>query len=106
MKKLKKRLPVVGEDIYIPTSLHVYRGKDDFEGGLCKISKIIKSDFLPEDHYNYLMIIVEEEPQSEHNWNYLLEHQEEWKKRFGNERGHSDPDYREEFNPPPYTDWH
>ena len=72
---------------------------------MCKISKIEESDFLPKDHFNYLMIGVVENPNSLYNWNYILEQQEELKKSFGNERGHPDPDYRPEFNNSD-ADWH
>ena len=34
------RIPVVGERIYVPGSMYVYRGTDDFAGGLATISKV------------------------------------------------------------------
>jgi hypothetical protein len=36
--------PVVGQKIYIPCELHVYRGSDDVAGGLATISKVEVSD--------------------------------------------------------------
>lgn len=86
------RQPIIGEDIYLNTELYIGHGQDDFHDGLCKINKIEKSSHLPEDHYNYLMIGVEENPRSFYNWRYLLEHQDEWKEEFGDTRGYQDPD--------------
>jgi len=90
--------PVIGQKIYVPSSLYVYRGEDDFAGGIATISKIEKSDFLPPDHYNYLMVGIAERPGSMYNWRPLLERQEELKKMYGDQIAHPDPDDRPEFN--------
>lgn len=92
------RKPKIGEDVYCPTALHVYRGRDDFHGGLCKIKSIEKSKTLPPDHYNYCFVEVEERPGVGLNWRLLMEQQEELAAEFGNERGYMDPDDRPEFN--------
>ncbi|MBU4501352.1 MAG: hypothetical protein KKA79_02075 [Nanoarchaeota archaeon] len=89
-KNLESKLPKIGNDIYVPTSLHLYRGKDDFLGGLCKIVKI-EEDYLT-------MVGVEERPGVMYNWEYLKENQKEWKKEYRKRRGTPDPDYRPEFN--------
>jgi hypothetical protein len=90
--------PVIGQKIYVPSSLYVYRGEDDFAGGIATINKIEKSKTLPEDHYNYLMIGITERPGSMYNWRPLLERQEELQKMYGDQIAHPDPDDRPEFN--------
>lgn len=97
--------PVIGQKIYVPTSLYVYRGADDFAGGIATINKIEKSESLPHDHYNYIMVGITERPGTMYNWRPLLERQEELKKMFGDEIAHPDPDDRPEFNDG-NADWH
>ena len=105
-KTRKPRFPKVGDKIYVPTSLHVYRGADDFQGGLCTISRVSPSDHLPKDHYNYWMVgIAEGDKSTSYNWRHLMEEQEKLKKRFGKEKGYKDPDLRPEFNNDD-ADWH
>lgn len=48
-----KTKPKIGQKLYIPSAYYVYRGKDDFEGGLAIIDRIEYSDTLPEGHMNY-----------------------------------------------------
>lgn len=91
-------LPKIGSKIYVPTSLYLSRGMDDFAGGLATIESIETSDFLPPDHSNYYMITIKENPGTSYNLRYLLEHQEEWKEIYGDEIAHPDPDDRPEFN--------
>ena len=98
------REPKIGEKIYVPGSMYVYRGEDDFAGGVAKINKIEKSKHLPEDHYNYMMVGIEERSGCMYNWKALLEKQEELAKRFGDQVAHPDPDFRPEFNCP-NDDW-
>lgn len=105
MKKPKTiPLPKVDDEIYIPTSLHVYRGADDFIGGLCTINRVETSKHLPPDHCNYIMIGVEEDSSSMYNYKGLLKEQSKLKKQFGKKRGHPQPDLRPEFNCPD-ADW-
>jgi hypothetical protein len=99
-----KREPIIGEKIYVPTSLYVYRGKDDFEGGIATINKIEYSKHLSKNDINYTMVGIEGRPGCMYNWKSLLEEQKELKKRFGEQIAHPDPDYREEFNQPD-ADW-
>lgn len=98
-KKSKKtkpatfKLPKIGEKIYVPTSLYLSRGRDDFQGGLCTISRIECSKTLPQDHNNYCFVGVEEgDRATSHNYKHLLELQSELKKKFGKRRGYKDPD--------------
>jgi uncharacterized protein YjbK len=93
-----KREPKKGEQIYIPTSICVFRGEDDFIGGLATIDEISYNKNLPENDYNYCFVVVKEHPETKYNWNHLLEKQKELKKRFKNKVAHPDPDLRPEFN--------
>jgi hypothetical protein len=107
-KTSKKNEPVlaIGTKVYIPTSLHVYNGKDDIQGGLATVKSIEYSEHLSSDHYNYIMVSFEELSQGKrYNWRYLLEHQKEWKKEYKGLIAKPDPDDRPEFNCDD-SDWH
>lgn len=89
-------LPQVGDEIYVDTRLHVYRGKDDVLGGLATVMSVSdgKSAGLPV-HF----VSVKEHPGNNYNWEgYLAPEQDRLKKEFGNERARPDPDMRSEFN--------
>jgi hypothetical protein len=98
MGKKKIQWPQKGDRIYVPTSLHVFRGRDDFMGGLATINAVDFSTHLPEDHYNYCMVGIETRPGTMYNYRALLEKQAELEKEFGTAEAHPDPDYRPEFN--------
>lgn len=99
LKKNKMpRQPIIGEQIYVPTSLYVYWGQDDFSGGKATINKIEHNDNLPKNHCNYTMVGIKERLGTMYNWSVLLEKQKELKERFGNQISHPDPDIRPEFN--------
>ena len=96
--------PESGMKIYVPTSLHVYRGEDDFQGGIAKINKIEYKDYLPEDHCNYIFVGIEENPGVMYNYGSLMKQQNELRERYGEQVAHPDPDNRPEFNQPD-ADW-
>jgi len=91
MKRTKKTEPYVGQKIYVETALYLGHGLDDFEGGLATISQVT-------DEKYYIGVKIKERPGTTYNWKYLLEGQEEWKKRFGKNKAHPIPDDRPEFN--------
>lgn len=98
-KKTKKakpkafRPPNIGDKIYVPTYLYLSRGRDDFQGGLCTISRVECSNTLPEDHCNYCFVRTKESGRStSHNYKMLLEEQAKLKKEFGKNKGYKDPD--------------
>lgn len=91
MAEGKYPAPRVGDDVYIPTSLYLTHGEDDFQGGRCRIVQIYEESTGP-------FIEVEEDPGTHHNWAYLMEHQEEWREQYGDRRGYPHPDLRPEFN--------
>jgi hypothetical protein len=83
--------PKVGLKIYVPGAMYVYRGEDDFAGGIATISKVEKEE-------NLTMVSIEERPGTKYNWKYLLEDQVRLEKIYGDQVAHPDPDYRAEFN--------
>ena len=91
-------MPKIGEKIYIPTSLFVYRGEDDIIGGISTIKSI-------ENKHNCIMVEVNENKGTFYNYKVLLEEQEELKKEFGNKKAKKQPDNRPEFNDNG-ADWH
>lgn len=100
------RIPVVGEKIYVPGSMYVYRGSDDFAGGIATISKVEVDKYgNGPDMPNYCFVSIEERPGSAYNWANLENRQEELKKMYGDEIAHPDPDDRPEFNDD-NADWH
>lgn len=84
-------VPRVGDDVYVPSSLHVTHGADDFRGGLCRVAAVRKL-------LGSVYVEVEEDPGTLHSWAYLEPRQEELRSRYGAERGRPDPDLRPEFN--------
>jgi hypothetical protein len=103
MKKEEKQ-PKIDQKIYVPSSLYVYRGADDFAGGIATINKIETSKHLPKDHCNYTMVGIKERPGTMYNWKNLLEQQAELKKAYGKQKAHPDPDMDPEMNQP-NADW-
>ena len=91
--------PHIGDKIYLPTSLYVTHGEDDFIGGICIISKAIKygEDDAKEKGSSWRIEVLED-PGSFYSWDYLLELQDKLKVEFGDQRAYKRPDYREEFN--------
>jgi hypothetical protein len=104
-EEIMNKQPEIGDKIYVPSSLHVYRGMDDFAGGIATISSIKRSDTLPEDHNNYLMVGIEEREGTMYNYKSLMRDQVALSDRFGDQIAHPDPDDREEFNTSPSADW-
>lgn len=92
------------EKIYVPSSLYVYRGKDDFAGGIATISNVKIEGYSP-DNPNYCFVVIEERPGTRYNWYLLEKDQERLKEMYGDQIAHPDPDDREEFNDSE-ADWH
>jgi hypothetical protein len=83
--------PRVGDDVYVPSSLHLTHGKDDFRSGLCRVVAVSELN-------GQAFVEVEEDPGTLHSWAYLEPLQGELRARYGEERGRPDPDLRPEFN--------
>ena len=99
-----KKEPKIGDKIYVPSAMYVYRGEDDFQGGKATINKVEKSKHLPKEHFNYLFVGIKERPGTMYNYKSLMEEQKELKKEYGDMRAHPDPDHSPEFNQP-NADW-
>jgi len=89
------RDPMLGEPIYLPTSLHVYRGMDDFEGGLCTITRIKEGVSAGK---SVPFVQVKENLGLWYNWNHLVDNQDTWKKKYEGKRGIITPDFRRKYN--------
>lgn len=89
-------VPKVGDKIYVPTSLYVYHGRDDVQGGLATVTKVEPGiSGGRQVHY----VAVKEHPGHNYNWEgYLGPDQEKLKARFAGQVAHEDPDDRPEFN--------
>jgi hypothetical protein len=87
------KYPRIGQDVYVGSILYLTHGRDDFAGGLCRIVEI-----FPDDPSDGVFVEVEEDAGTRYSWKYLMENQDDWRERYGDRRGHPDPDWRPEFN--------
>lgn len=101
---MEKNIPKIGDKIYVPSSFYVYRGEDDFTGGLATITKIEYSDHLPADHMNYIMVGIDSRPTTMYNYRVLMRDQVELEKEYKDSIAHPSPDMSPEFNQPD-ADW-
>jgi hypothetical protein len=89
-------LPKVGDIIYVPTSLYLSHGRDDFEGGKAIVHRIEKANSSGKKVH---MVAIKERNGYIYNWeSYLAKNQKEWKKKYGDKIAHHDPDYSEDSN--------
>ena len=95
MKTQKQKIPKIGEDVYVPTSLYLGHGVDDFQGGLCEIVNIEPEISAGK---TCLFLEVKERPGHSYNWEVLMQEQDQLKNGFGEQRGYQDPDYDPRFN--------
>jgi hypothetical protein len=87
------KIPIKGQQLYVPGSLHISRGSDDVAGGLATISEVIISDHLPIEHHNSLMVKFEElDKATSYNYKNLLAKQDELSKTYAGKIAHPDPD--------------
>ena len=90
-----KRIPEVGDKIYMEGSYFLSHGWDDFEGGIATVSAVSEGVSAGKPA---VFISVEERPGWEMNWDLLEKEQEKLKKMFGDDVAHAVPDTRPEFN--------
>ena len=88
-------VPKVGDVVYVPTDLYLSHGVDDFRGGR---SQVVEVRVETSAGLKEAFIRVRENPGVLYNWAHLSRQQEELKKKFGDQKAYSDPDYRPEFN--------
>jgi hypothetical protein len=89
--------PAVGSDIYVRTSRYLSHGRDDFQGGLCKVAKVTTGISAGQLTW---FVEVEERPGTSYNWEILRDEQAKLKSKYGDTRGYEDPD-----NDPSANDW-
>jgi hypothetical protein len=87
--KPKGPKPRVGQEIYVRTSLYCDHGEDDFHGGLCEIAHVESGISGGEPAW---FVGVKERPGTRYNYEFLVQEQDELKKRFGTQRGYEDPE--------------
>ena len=80
----------------MPTRLHLWHGRDDFEGGLVRVTSVTPRTLF--DGTVEYEVEVEEDPGTFHNWTWLAPQQDKLREEYGDNRGHPDPDHRPEFN--------
>jgi len=85
-----------GQKIYVPTELHLCRGADDFQGGLCTVSAVASGISAGEKVF---YVNVKERPNCAYNWDgYLAPMQENLARRYGTQPGRKSPDLSPQFN--------
>jgi len=90
--------PRVGDEIYVPTRLHLSRGEDDFVGGLARVADVVIEDLGGTTCY---FVEVEEDPGGRYNWSlYIGPAQQELRAQYGEQRARLVPDRRPEYNVP------
>ena len=85
------KIPKVGDTIYVPTAMYVYRGSDDFAGGRATVSRVY-------EQYGSWWVAIKERPGTGYNWASLGADQENLAAQYGDQLAHPDPDDRPEFN--------
>jgi len=83
-------VPKVGDEIYVGGAMYIDHGQDDIAGGLAEVVSVTDSISagMPTP-----FIEVKELPGHSYNWEHLATQQEEYKKRYGRNRAHPDPDF-------------
>jgi len=102
MKRTPLDLPKIGQIVYVPTSLYISHGRDDFRGGVCTISRITDDTSAGKP---VPFVEVEERLGHRYNWQYLSENQKKWKSECGNQKGREDSDFSLKSNPAPPNDF-
>jgi len=87
--------PKIGDIIYVPSSLYLGHGRDDFIGGKAKVTDVYTaiSGGKPT-----IFVHIKERPGTGYNWENLEKKQKSLEERFGDKWSHPDPDLRPEFN--------
>ena len=82
--------PKVGDKIYVPSSMSISHGSDDFAGGRATVKKVYKS--MSGGDANCLFVDIMEGDRG-YNWTQIIgPEQAKLKKEYGNRVAHPDPD--------------
>jgi hypothetical protein len=89
--------PKVGDKIYVEGTIYLTHGADDFQGGICTVKEV--RSHIENGEEVVLSVEVEEDAGTWYTWpGYLELRQEEWKRRYGDQKAGSKPDLRPDFN--------
>ena len=90
--------PKIGDEIYVPTQLHVSSGRDDVQGGLARVIRVSEDTLM---NHTIHWVYVHEHPGVGYVWEHDLGYkQDELRARFGKRRAYTDPDKRPRSNEP------
>jgi len=87
-----KKIPKVGDKIYVDSHWYISHGSDDVDGGLATVTEVEVSKSLPKNHMNSVFVSVKEHPGHSYNWGILEEDQKRLKKEFGKNKAKASPD--------------
>lgn len=94
--------------IYVPSSISIYPGVDEFIGGIATVQDIIINKKLKANHINGVFITIAERPKVKYNLHSLLLQQKDLAEKFGTIKSHITPgvvpnncDFTK-----PKADWH
>lgn len=77
--------PKVGDKIYVPSSMSISHGSDDFAGGIATVKRVYK-------YCNQVFVDIEEGDRG-YNWSQIIgPDQAKLKKEYGKRKAHPDPD--------------
>jgi hypothetical protein len=95
-------VPQVGDEVYLPTELHLTHGADDFVGGRCRVGRVVDgsgSGLLERVPFrDSVGVELEERPGWIYDWIHLVDQQEQLRAELGSLRGYPKPDLRPQFN--------
>jgi|GEM_PF-6036889 hypothetical protein len=87
----KKWTPIMGDVIYVRTSISCDHGETDVAGGLALVTGVTKG--MSGGNPNTPFVEVAQHDGGGYNWEMLFRDQKELMKRHGDEVAHPDPDY-------------
>ena len=87
----RKKLPKIekwdigpGDELYVGDSWSIDHGEDDMDGGIAVVKRVYKQGITTFVEFVGLGHVL--------NLDFVLEHQDEWEKEFGNRLAHDCPD--------------
>lgn len=82
-------VPKPGDLVYLPTRGSIGHGYDDVQGGVGTVREV-QPGISGGEPTSY--VTTHEQPGRGHNWEYLVEHQAEYKQHYGDRWARPDPD--------------
>lgn len=87
--------PTVGDEIYLPTSLHLSHSEDDFAGGRAIVIEVLEGISMGG---RVPFIRCAECPDETYNWDWLAPLQAQLAAEFGEQRAQFRANHRSQFN--------